>query len=171
MNFDTIKVLPTLIESDDIPGGVLRPWVRALPLRAQGVLLTALRGCDTATKEDNSKRLVAMIRRATMNPADARESLAKGGFFGFNPEKLEASLRELLHSLDQYPLHYIAHLCHACEVIGYESPEYDGKMADFFYEVYLAIVRKLHMCPESREAMLERLCEDRIAKGTVERDF
>ncbi len=171
MNFETIKNLPILIACDDLPGGALRPWVRRLPLRFQGVLVTALRGCDTATKEDNSKRLVTMVRRACLNPADARESLAKGGFFGFDPERFEESLREFLHSLDQYPTHYVLHICHACEVIGYESPEYEGRMAAFFFEVYSAIVKKFHMNLETRGQMHERLKEDRIAKGTVERDF
>lgn len=171
MNFDTIDNLPNIVEPEDPKGGVLRPWIRPLPLRFQGVLLTALRGCDTSPKEDNSKRLVAMVRRACLNPADYRESLAGGGFFGFNPAKLKESLREFLHSLDNYPLHYIMHLTHACEVIAYESPEYGGAMAAFFLEVYQSLVRKFHLNPESREAMRERLCEDRVAKGTVERDF
>lgn len=166
-----ISRLPKLIEAEDINGGVLRPWVRELPLRHQGVLLTAIRGCDIAPKEDNSKRLVAMIRRACLNPADGRESLAAGGFFGFNEDKLYHSILEFLHSMDHYPFHYISHVFHACEVIGYESPEYDMAMAEFFLHVYRMMVHKMHLNPESRTQMAARLTEDRVAKGTVERDF
>lgn len=169
MNFDTIKHLPQLIEPEDSAGGVLKPWVRALPLRCQGSIVTAIRGCDTASKEDNSKRLVAMVRRAVLNPADERESLATGGFFGFNAEKLTASLREFLHSMDAYPLHYIMHLAHACEIIAFFHPQISFSV--FFWEVYSAICDKCHMNPENKKQLLNRMTEDRVAKGTVERDF
>lgn len=169
MNFDLIDDIQQFVDQDDILGGMMRPWTRTLPLRMQGVLLTALRGCDTATKEDHSKRLVAMIRRACTNPVDPRESLNAGGFYGFNRDKLKESLREFLHSIDHYPTHYILHLTHACEVIGYYHP--DIHIGAFFYGVYLAIVKKMHMNPETSDQLMDRLTEDRVAKGTVERDY
>ncbi len=166
---DAIKHLPTLVEQDDPGGGVLRPWVRDLPLRFQGVLVTAIRGCDGAPKEDSSKNLNRMIRRAVLNPADPRETLHTGGFFGFNADRLEISLAEFFHSLDQYPLHYVMHLTHACEVIGYSHP--DRHLAAFFDLAYRLFCHTLHLRPETKEMMVERLTEDRIANGTTARNF
>ena len=169
MNFEVIDNLPQFVDQDDIEGGMMRPWTRTLPLRVQGVILTAMRGCDTAHKEDCSKRLVAMIRRSCTNPVDPRESLNAGGFYGFNPERMKRDLGELLHSIDNYPTHYILHLTHACEVIGLFNPE--SHYQTFFQEVYRALCKKMHMNPETKEQLLDRMTEDRIAKGTVERDF
>lgn len=166
---ESISQLPEYIEQDDPEGGVLRPWVRVLPLRLQGVLVTAIRGCDGAPKEDSSKNLSRMIRRAILNPADPRESLNAGGFFGFSREHLESSLSDFYHSLDQYPLHYVMHLTHACEVIGYSHP--DQNMAAFFEMTYLLFCHTFHLNPETKEEMLARLTEDRIAAGTTARNF
>lgn len=182
MNFDLIDSLPRTIHQDDPDGGVLRPWVRALSLRYQGVLVTAIRGCDGAPKEDRSKSLSRMLRRAILNPADERETTMVGGFFGFDPNKLKADLHAFLHSLDAYPLHYVMHLMHAVEVIGYEYPPppnaadweyYDGQLhlQMFFLEVYVAMCHTLHVNPERREQMAERLTADRIAAGTTETNF
>lgn len=164
-----IGTLPMEVEQDDPKGGVLRPWVRVLPLRFQGVLLTAIRGCDGAPKEDPSKSLSRMIRRAILNPADPRESLKSGGFFGFDKDRLLSDLKDLFHSLDQYPLHYVMHLCHACQVIGYCHPH--GHYQEFFTNVYYLFCCTFHLEPETYNQMEVRLTEDRTKAGTVERSF
>jgi hypothetical protein len=161
--------LPLLIDQDNPEGGVLRPWVRVLPLRLQGVLLTAIRGCDGAPKEDNSKAVSRMVRRACLNPADPRESLNSGGFFGFAPDKEAAKLRDFFHSLDQYPLHYVMHLCHSCEVIGYAHP--DEKISRFYVLLYHLFCHTMHLRPEPRDEMFGRLTADRVAAGTTARNF
>lgn len=149
--------------------GVMREWTLRLPLRHQGVIVTGLRGCDGAGKEDASKALNCMIRRAVLNPADERETLKTGGFFGFNPERLLRDTLQLLHSIDQYPLHYITHLMHACQVIAFKHP--DPTFRQFFMIVYAMMVHKFHLNQESIEDMDARLTTDRIAAGTTERDF
>jgi len=180
-----VPQLPRLIVQADPAGGVLRPWVRQLPLRCQGSLLTAIRGCDVAEKEDKAKDLNRMIRRATLNPADVRETAAAGGFFGFDAERLVESTKGLLHSLDHYPLHYIMHLTHACEIIGYAGcPSFRHVreinetvsmpalvVSQFFLEVYRDICFTLHVNPETREQLLDRLTLDRWSAGTTERNL
>lgn len=165
----TVSNLPVSIEQDDPNGGVLRPWVRGLPLRYQGVLLTAIRGCDGAGKEDDSKYLSRMIRRATMNPADPRETSNSRGFFGFSEIGLLNSVRAFFHSLDQYPLHYVMHLMHASEVIAYCCP--DLRFADFFDLIYRLFCHTMHVMPEGRTRLEERLTSDRVAAGTTEENF
>ncbi len=181
-----VPKLPRLIEQRDPEGGVLRPWVRCQPLRYQGVLLTGIRGCDVSDKEDPAKDLNRMVRRACLNPADVRETTVAGGFFGFDPVKLVSSTKALLHSLDHYPLHYIAHLTHCCEVIGHlggcnlgeasiRGEETDRLpsllMGAFFTSVYLDICHTLHMNPETPEQLHERLIFDRWAAGVTERNI
>ena len=66
---------------------VLQDWVMELPLRFQGTLLTAVRGCDDEAKTWTSRgvayspgrRLTAFIRYCFMNPADIREVDAEEG--------------------------------------------------------------------------------------------
>lgn len=149
--------------------GVMREWTMELPLRHQGVLITSLRGCDGAGKEDASKSLACMIRRAILNPADDRETTSEGGFFGFKPQVLYTNTIAFLHSMDEYPLHYVMHLLHAAQVIAYKHPS--PHIRKFFVIAYAMMVHKFHLRPESCEDMDARLTEDRVAKGTVERDF
>lgn len=165
----TAARLPRSLTRDEAHVSVLRRWTTVLPLRHQGVLMTAIRGCDGAPKEDSSKTLSRMIRRAILNPADQRETLNGGGFFGFKPEKLVEDVIAFLHSLDQYPLHYVMHMCHASEVIGYKHPEKEFR--DFFAVVYQMMVYTFHLMPESEAQMDHRLTLDRVAAGTTERNF
>jgi hypothetical protein len=41
---------------------ILQDWVQSLGLRQQGVILTAIRGCDTAPKLDTAKALTRSLR-------------------------------------------------------------------------------------------------------------
>jgi hypothetical protein len=168
---EAIEGLPCFIEQDDDVEqvGVLRAWVHPLPLRYQGVLVTAIRGCDGAPKEDPSKVLSSMVRRAILNPADPLETLNERGFFGYSPARLAKELPDYLHSMDQYPLHFVMHLMHACEVIGYCHPS--AAMGRFFRLVYRIKCHKFHVTPERMDQMYERLTCDRVAAGTTARDF
>lgn len=143
---------------------VLQDWVMELPLREQGTILTAVRGCDFAPKPlggDSTERgLTAYFRYCTMNPADQREVGIKGAFFNTEPpESWRAS------ELGHYPLHWYSHLMHGFEVVAYRTPfDEDRRQSD---RIYREMVKSLHLYPESKEQMIERLSEDRILSGTV----
>lgn len=68
--------------------------------------------------------------------------------------------------MDEYPLHYILHLIHGLEVIGYKHPM--GEVKHCFRAGYVTLVRKFHMMPESEEQMDARLTEDRVKNQTVQ---
>lgn len=159
---------------------VLQDWVMELPLRAQGTLLTGIRGCDLAMKnpttlDSSERRLVAFFRYCVMNPADEREVGITGSFFQpVPPAREEWKPSELGH----YPLHWFSHLMHGFEVVGYLHPSArddffpEGRARDTLIaaeaqEIYLRMVESLHLSPESRDEMLARLTEDRIEAGTV----
>ena len=142
---------------------VLQDWVMDLPLREQGTVLTAVRGCDLTPKlplDALERQLVGFIRFCILNPADPREVDVPGAFFQSRmPQDWKAS------ELGHYPLHWYSHVMHTLEVIGYRHPH--PKLADTALRAYFRMATSLHLHPESKDEMIARLSEDRIATGTV----
>lgn len=147
---------------------VLQDWVIELPLREQGTLLTAVRGCDVEPKQwtptgfsdSPGRRLTAFIRYCFMNPADPREVDIPGAFFQSNPP---SPFRP--SEFGHLPQHWYAHVMHALEVIAYRHP--DVNIADQALEMYCKMVDNLHLNVESADRMVGRLSEDRIKTGKV----
>lgn len=142
---------------------VLQDWVMELPLREQGTLLTGIRGGDLTPKyplDSAARQLVGFYRYCVMNPADPREVGIVGAFFQPEPPA-SWSPSELGH----YPLHWVAHLMHGYEVVGYRHPDEWARFPAF--EVYYRIAVSLHLKAETRPEMIRRLSEDRIANNTV----
>lgn len=147
---------------------VLQDWVMELPLREQGTLLTAVRGCDdepkkwiaTGVAESPGRRLTAFIRWCFMVPADAREVGIQGAFFQHSPPN-PFKPSEFGH----LPEHWYAHVMHALEIIAYRH--YDEIVAGIALKLYTAMAHNLHLNIETKEQMIARLSEDRIASGTV----
>lgn len=142
---------------------VLQIWVMELPLREQGALVVGLRGCDVAPKiphDSTERQLTAWLRTCVLVPADPREVGIPGAFFQpYPPTDWKQS------ELGHYPLHWVSHLMHAYEIVGYRHP--NQQMACDAQLIYRKLVHGLHLVPESRESMIERLSEDRIESGTV----
>lgn len=155
-------------EGEAMKQSVLQEWVEALPLRAQGTLLTAVRGCDDEPKRWNGhgvayspgRRLTAFIRYCFMNPADPREvDREEGAFFMSSPpDPFKPS------EFGHLPQHWYSHAMHALEIIAYYHP---GPISEKAFGLYVSMVRNLHLKPEDPAEMNERLTEDRIEKGTV----
>lgn len=142
----------------------MRDWVMQLPLREQGAMLVATRGCDSAPKfplESVERRLTAAIRYAVMVPHDEREVDAAPGCFMVSVPPMDLKLAMLEH----YPMHWVMHVVHACEGLGYRHPV--EAVANGWLVLYWRAVRSLHLEPESRDAYISRLGEDRVAQGTV----
>jgi len=149
-------------------GSVLQLWVMRLPLREQGTLLTAVRGCDDEPKqwtsrgiaESPGRRLTAFIRWCFMNPADVREVDIPGSFFQSKPpDSFKPS------EFGHLPQHWYSHAMHSLEVIAFRHP--DSYPRVHCYELYYAMVHNLHLNAESKAQFIARLSEDRIAKGNV----
>lgn len=143
---------------------VLQGWVSDLPLRAQGTLLTCVRGCDLTPKyplESLERRLVSALRWSFMVPADPREVDAEPGcFFSSHiPDDFKPS------ALGHYPQHWISHVMHAAEVLSIYHP--NRYVADKWRVVYERLCRSLHVNPETPEQAEERYLEDRVAAGTI----
>lgn len=130
-----------------------------LPIRYQGTILTALRGCDGVAREDTTKTIMRGLRNVTLNPADARELEYVGGFMTFSLNELLPAVKKFAKNSDQYPLHFVMHLMHAIEVIGYTHPDATSME---FESAYLRIVHSLHLNPETLCQLSNRMLEDRI---------
>ena len=141
---------------------VLQDWVMELPLREQGTVLTAIRGCDLTPKlpyDSSERQIVGWIRYCILNPADPREVGIHGAFFQHDCPDFKWS------EFGHYPLHWVTHVLHTLEVIGYRHP--DETISGMAKHHYFNGVHSFHLNPETKEQMIERLCEDRIAKGEV----
>ena len=143
---------------------VLQDWVMRLPLREQGVLLTAVRNCDVSEKVPEvcsaDRQLVAWIRWCFLNPADPREvDYAPCAWFQSQPPEFRMSL------FGHFPLHWFGHVMHALQVIAVRHP--DRSVATRAETLYRHLVHGLHLQPEAQSQMIARLSEDRIEKGTV----
>lgn len=148
---------------------VLQDWVMELPgLRHQGVLLTAIRGCDTAPKNDSSKLFTRCLRAMVLNAfvGDAKKAAT---FIEVVPhEVLIERFNAFRKNLDHYPHHYVMHLTHAIEVIGYHHP--DELTRDTWRSMYQRLAIGLHMQPETMAQMDHRLtlCEEEFGKKDKE---
>lgn len=146
---------------------VLQEWVEKLPLRAQGTLLTGVRGCDVAVKpfehlplENPERQIVAFLRYCFMNPADEREVDIPGSFFCSRPpSQWKPSM------FGHYPQHWYSHLMHCFEIIAYFHP--DAHIHLQAHGIYEKLAWNMHLNLETKEQCIERLTEDRIAKGAV----
>lgn len=144
---------------------VLQDWVGGLPLREQGTLLTAIRGCDLTPKlplNSTERNLTAFIRCSVMNAFDEREINSEIGCF--MQSRIDFDIFRP-SQFGHYPLHFVSHLIHALEIIAYRCPA--ELTSDDAYLAYTKFCSSLHLNPETFEQMVERLGEDRIAGNCV----
>lgn len=145
-----------------------------LPLREQGTLLTAVRGCDVAAKYNEEggvvdtpeRRLTGWIRWSFMNPADPREVDIPGAFFQSVPPgwRYEGD-RFIASAFGHYPLHWVSHVMHALKVISVRHP--NPETCARAETMYLDLVTMLHLNPERDIEMIQRLSRERYGTDEV----
>lgn len=145
---------------------VLQDWVMELGLRHQGVLLTAVRGCDTAPKNDPSKLFTRCYREVVLN-AHCGDSLKAATFIERVTEReLIERFNSYRKNLDHYCHHYVMHLTHAIEIVAYKHPsKFTRELWGSFYRI---LCKGLYVNPETEEQLDERLNADE--KTFVARD-
>src|SRR4051812_45126545 len=142
---------------------VVRRWIAdaCLSLKMQSVLFSALRGCDTVGKEDASKPIVRAIRSIVLRDAEEHQRVvgfgATVGSLFMDGDLKVSTVAEFTGDLDQYPVHFVMHVAHACEIVGYKHP--DINVREPFLRVYNTIVEALHLLPESIEHLDLRLAD------------
>jgi hypothetical protein len=142
---------------------ILQDWVMELGLRHQGVLLTVVRGCDTAPKDDPSKLFTRCIRAVILNAHCGDPAKARTFIEAVSPEIQSQRFHAFRKNLDHYPHHYVMHALHALEIIGYKHP--DQRQREEFKFFYLILCRGLHVNPETEDQLNERLNADEETFG------
>jgi hypothetical protein len=124
---------------------VVKYWIAELSWKQQTVILSALRGCDGKSKEDISKPITRYFRNLVLENADNSSTFMR------TVDKCEIALmkthfKTLLGDIDNYQMHFILHLFHAIEIVGYKCP--DPEIKKFCHLRYLEFCETLHLKPE-----------------------
>ncbi len=143
------------MSSSDEPRQLLQPWVQRLGLRHQGVLVSAVRGCDAVPRDDPSKAVVRVYRTLILN-AHVGDHRRSASFFEVVPlEELSSRFDALKRHTDHLPVHYLLHLLHAVEIVGYHHP--DIAVRSTWLGLYWMLCRRLHVQPETQQQLDDRL--------------
>jgi hypothetical protein len=134
---------------------VLHDWVQGLTFQMQALLLTAMRGPDENNKFNAAKAIIRYLRGVVIKPAGDWHGMNNNDFMWgeFDSFVNYASTFWLDH--DEYPHHFIMHLVHCAEVVGYKHP--DTVIASYWKDFYHHACEAFHMNPESMEEMDARL--------------
>lgn len=135
---------------------VVRPWLaNHCSFKEQAVVLSALRGCDGIPKEDISKKFTRKLRSVLFYPAMV--NVMSDEVDKYMKTTIEPwDVTRLCKHLDHYPMHWVMHFAHACEIIGYRHP--NQEIRQFWHEIYVRMVREgLHLQPESVQDLDARL--------------
>ena len=136
---------------------IIRSWVSDLGNRHQVALLTAMRGCDYIQRDNTARPIVRALRFAVMDMGE-ETPLAMANNFLF-PALAWSDIAAFLKDWDRYPVHFLHHLMHACEVTGYKHP--DADRASAFMSVYRGLILNLHVTAETETEMDTRLNDPR----------
>lgn len=139
---------------------IVRDWVAKLPARMQGVLLTAIRGCDTSPREAPIKWLARVYRGTVIhglndNPKTFIQVIDYENAGSING--LMQFMKAVIWDHDEYPHHYLMHLIHAAQIVGEFHPH--PTCRSMWIAFYDDMCRKMHMRPETREQLSARLEE------------
>lgn len=135
---------------------VLHDWVHELTFQMQALLTTAMRGPDENNKYNAAKAIIRYLRGVVLKPAGDWHELNDNDFmWGEYGEPFEKYAAEFWQDHDEYPHHFIMHLIHCAEVVGYKYPV--KKKAIFWKIFYRNACKSFHMHPETEKEMDERL--------------
>ncbi len=143
---------------------ILQTWVMELGLRHQGVLLTAVRGCDTVHRDDPVKLIARALRGEMLEPHCGDITKSASFMHQYSSDQLLLLMEAFAKSFDHYPLHYVIHLIHAAEIVGYYHPT----RADRWGQFYVRMCSKLHMTPETKTELDHRLGMDEKSFGLAQ---
>lgn len=134
---------------------VIQDWVCKLGLRYQGVLVSAVRGCDTAPRDDASKLLVRVYRGEILNSTAEEGKQPKSYISYATTEELAKLMQDYVRNWDHYPFHYNTHFVHAAQILGYYH--HDERRKRMWHAFYLTCCKKMHVLPETRDQLAARL--------------
>lgn len=144
----------------------LHNWIAKLSFQMQALLLTGMRGPDNNSKFNSAKCIVRYLRGVVIKPA--------GGLKYFNGEDDDFSdfendndfmwgdyrqfhkyCDEFWNDHDEFPHHFIMHIVHCAQVVGYKHP--NKRIRNKWIRFYNTACESFHMMPEMECEMCTRL--------------
>lgn len=137
---------------------VLQDWLLSnCSWRQQTVLFTALRGPDGLPKSNSGKVLCRFLRSCVLRDATPN----RGTFMGILQKEAVRTAKKFIDAHDEYPHHFIMHLAHSAEILGYKHP--NQKIRNFWKVLYEDVCSAFHMYPETEKQMDLRLRDDIVS--------
>lgn len=139
---------------------VVHDWVTTLPFTQQALLMLALRGPDGSPKHSSAKRMLYYLRGIILKPAYPNFNGGLDGFMTTDYSFFNSDGDKFFSDTDSYPMHFLMHLFHAAEVVGYNYPEQTEKELEiktYWLHFYEYACKCFHMSPESKEQLFKRL--------------
>jgi hypothetical protein len=138
-------------------------WQAALPLQQQSVMWLALRGPDGIPKSHPCKDVQRAYRGSVLKAARFNRELYWGeradSFMSLNvfadDGAWKAAVDRFWDDVDALPLHFVMHLAHGAQVLGYKHP--DPEFRHRWLEFYLRACTEFHLAPELEPALDDRL--------------
>lgn len=134
---------------------VLHNWVHELTFQMQALLLTAMRGPDENNKYNAAKAIIRYLRSAVIKPAGDWHGENDNDFMWGDYSKFNDYAAAFWQDHDEYPHHFIMHLIHCAEVVGYKHPE--KTTSNYWFTFYTNACDAFHMSPETEQEMDDRL--------------
>lgn len=134
---------------------VLHEWVHGLPFQMQALLLTAMRGPDENNKYNAAKAIIRYLRGTICKPAGDWNGTNNNDFMWGDYDLFLGYVEKFYGDHDEYPHHFIMHLVHCAEVVGYKHPV--AEIRSYWSAVYADACLAFHMNPETEIQMDKRL--------------
>ena len=152
-----------MTETTEKQVSLMPDWLLALPIQQQGVLMLAARGPDGIAKFHPCKEVVRAYRATVMTCARIGRMVEWGErvdtFMGlelFVHHHLWGSVvGNFFDNIDSLPHHFLMHLMHGAEIIGYKHP--DERFRERWYGFYQRSCEDMHLPMETEKTMDERL--------------
>lgn len=137
-------------------------WCTKLTLQQQSVLLLAARGPDGIDKYHASKNIHRAYRACVLNPAKHKYmnfGTEGDNFMCLHRFSIEHLWKEdttyFINTIDTLPLHYVMHLMHGAQILGYKHP--DERFRERWNAFYRKLCDNFHLNYESELEMDKRL--------------
>lgn len=138
-----------------IQESVLHDWVHALTFQQQALLMTGMRGPDNNEKHCHAKYIIRYLRGIVLKPAGVWKGKNDNDFMWGDYDLFMEYGKAFWSDHDEYPHHFIMHLVHCAEVVGYKHP--DANIRGAWNWFYHKACQSFHMRFETEDMMDERL--------------